>query len=42
MLEHGDPDKVKERLPMFFGLAELMLIMLEDESDKFESVIEPS
>lgn len=36
MLEHGDPNKVKERLHVFIGIAEFMLITLEDESEKFE------
>jgi len=36
MLEHGDQAKVSERLHVFIGIAELILIALEDESDKFE------
>jgi hypothetical protein len=40
MLEHGDPSKVTERMHVFIGIAELILIALEDESEKFENVIE--
>ena len=40
MLEHGDPTKVSERIHVFMGIAELMLIALEDETEKFELVLE--
>jgi hypothetical protein len=40
MLEHGDTTKVSERIHVFMGIAELMLIALEDETEKFELVLE--
>lgn len=40
MLEHGETNKVAERMHVFIGIAELLLIALEDESEKFENVIE--
>lgn len=40
MLEHGDPQKVTDRLHVYIGIAEFMLIALEDESEKFEQVLE--
>jgi hypothetical protein len=40
ILKHGDSAKVMDRLHVYIGIAEYMLILLEDECDTFEKVIE--
>jgi len=40
MLQYGDPEKVEERKHVFIGIAEFMLNALEDEAEKFDSILE--
>ena len=40
LLEHSSQEKVRNKQHIFIGIAEMITLLLEEESDKFENVLE--
>lgn len=40
LLEHSDQSRIQAKLHVFLGITDLMVLVLEDESDKFEAILE--
>jgi|LauGreDrversion4_2_1035121.scaffolds.fasta_scaffold119359_1 hypothetical protein len=40
LLEHSSQVKVGDKQHIFIGIAEMITLLLEEESDKFENVLE--
>ena len=40
LLQHSDNTRIKSKVPVFLGLIDVFVQILEDETEKFESILE--